>query len=203
MESRNYMLHTREIRWFFRVYPPGVSAWFSTLDPKAVRQEDRTDIYWATGCETVGVKIRQGRLEVKTRTFGPADYLPGGGVACRLEGWAKQVFELAPGQLMDTNSPHLIHVRKQRQATILTWPGPRFHLPVPAAPRGCQIEFTRVLIGSDTWYTLGLEWGSAPTSMPPEPFLAALPSPDLLTLENAMGYPEFLFRNYPPVAHQG
>ena len=63
------MYHTGEIRWFFRDGPrTEVARWFSDCDT-AIAEPARIDRYIILPrCDTAGVKIRQGNIEVKAQT---------------------------------------------------------------------------------------------------------------------------------------
>lgn len=55
-----------ELRWILSgPLPPTVSEWFATRAPRAIAEPPRTDLYLRLYRDDLGVKIRDGRLEVK------------------------------------------------------------------------------------------------------------------------------------------
>jgi hypothetical protein len=90
------MLTSLEIRWFYPgELPSDVAAWFSSAELGGQLQapEKREDIYlYAPECEYMGVKLRQGRLEIKWRQA-ELEVLGFGTVEGKLERWGKWLCE--------------------------------------------------------------------------------------------------------------
>jgi hypothetical protein len=60
--------HTIEVRWFYPgTLPDEVKQWFSTLGQPLEKIDTRSDFYLQSSSPDVGVKLRQGNLEVKSR----------------------------------------------------------------------------------------------------------------------------------------
>lgn len=191
------LLHTREVRWFLKTPEPTIAAWFAQLPKERVTVERRTDVYWPAGNAQVGIKWRQGRLEVKTQTKAPEPYLLQNQWVGRLESWVKQRFDLAdPSADSASNFPG-IRVEKQRHAVVLSGPDGRVSPIGPSAAEGCQVEQTFLRIGSDTWYTMGLEWPLEYFEALPESFLKVVLNRAALVPDQSMGYPQFLGDQYP------
>ncbi len=65
------MLLSNELRWFYPgKLPENIQLWFQQnclIDPLK-SPEEREDVYlYSPGCDYLGIKLRQGRLEVKWR----------------------------------------------------------------------------------------------------------------------------------------
>jgi hypothetical protein len=186
--------NTYEIRWFFKEPYTGLRQFFDHLSPKQASMEERTDDYLLTGREDIGVKLREGRLEIKTRSrvLGKRRI---GAVGGMLEEWTKRGFIPAEGAV-SPGASGWIAVRKKRWATLYCpyGTGTEYQLLSDIAPKGIQVEYTELDIGPDLWYTAGLEWPTEvdiPTA--DLPFTQVLGSGNVdLTL--SMGYPEFLTR---------
>ncbi len=57
-----------EIRWFYPgVLPDEISKWFATLGKPLEKIDTRSDFYLQSSSPDIGVKLRQGNLEVKSR----------------------------------------------------------------------------------------------------------------------------------------
>ena len=65
------MLTTAELRWFARgSLPAEIEHWFEQdqLGDHLAPAEEREDVYlYLPGCDYLGIKMRQGRLEIKWR----------------------------------------------------------------------------------------------------------------------------------------
>jgi len=151
-----------EVRWFFPgEAPPEAHAWFDALGAP-VGLETRTDRYLVpASADAPGVKLREGRLEVKAPTAGPAPVRLRPGVEGWLEAFRKWSFPLGP----DAEAPEAgwVDVAKARRLRrfLVTDKGLR---PVP--PRtpgtGCDVELGTVRLGAGVGWTVCLE-ASGPT----------------------------------------
>ena len=142
------MYHSSELRWFFEGgLPEPVLAWF-TAGGHAVSEAPRVDEYLALpGCATVGVKLREGRFEVKALTGEPALVgLPNGFAGVR-ERWVKWSLAGA-GALrvaIEQAGDEWVFVRKHRHVRKLALDGAVAEELPPGAEApggGCQIELT-------------------------------------------------------------
>jgi hypothetical protein len=60
--------HTIEVRWFYRgILPDEIVSWFNTLGKPLGKPDARSDFYLQSIAADLGVKLRQGNLEVKYR----------------------------------------------------------------------------------------------------------------------------------------
>lgn len=193
---------TREVRWFVRgAAPESVRAWFDALGGP-VPEATRTDRYLVPReSAEVGVKLREGRLEVKQRTahLGIETW---GGVSGEVEGWVKWSFDAATRA-----QPHAgwADVTKTRRLRRLTLDG---RAPRSGRPH-CALELGAVTLedGRDdgaAWWTVCLE-AQAATANERGALLEhaasawltgdAAPPDGLLTEAASMGYAEWLRRH--------
>lgn len=159
------MIHTVEIRWFFEGrLPAAVLDWYSVRGP-AAEQPPRTDTYLCLpGCHSCGVKLREGRLEIKAVTAQAGDIQLAEGISAPAEGWVKWGTAPAGGRGIDElvrfdSSDRLVHVQKRR---YLRW----YDFDVSAAPTGsmplefgevCQVELSALHAGFSAGGTPGPE----------------------------------------------
>jgi hypothetical protein len=182
----NDFYHSAETRWFL----PGFDQWdqffnWYTLQgqlklveeiedyvqqPKAapfVKEErQRIDEYlFLPDCDKVGVKQRQGRLEVKALAMGPRPFTLDK-VAGRMDQWVKWSFK--PSEAIDKSLETDLHqsgpwlkVDKKRYTQKYSFDSESLIAVSPDAwpNAGCNIELTRLHVDSriDTWMTFGFE----------------------------------------------
>jgi hypothetical protein len=91
------VFQTVELRWFFRgTVPPNILGWFYQQDCEPEDQLPRVDYYLRImDGESLGIKLREGRIEVKQR-YGQQEVTHFGNRAVgSVERWCKWSFELA------------------------------------------------------------------------------------------------------------
>ncbi len=168
------MLSSTELRWFYPgKLPEAVSAWFraeylgKVLEPP----EKREDIYLyiASDCDYMGIKLRQGRLEIKWRKaeLGIVSIAPK--VEGKLEAWDKWACEdstaknFQPQSVIDKSHwVKVSKVRQQRKYQVLE----QMVQDVPlntTLDQGCNVELTQLSIGSNDWWSIALEAFGAST----------------------------------------
>ncbi|MUL35602.1 hypothetical protein [Gloeocapsopsis dulcis] len=208
------MLTTAEMRWFNPgKLPEGVLQWFEQdqlgyLAPA----EEREDIYlYVPESEFVGIKLRQGRLEIKWRKAELGD-LQFGKVTGKTEKWAKWLCEDAsnesfqPQDVMGKKAwVSLKKMRTQRKYRI----SPEQTIVAisvndssdcaecsAGGDRTCSVEITQLEINSNPWWSLAFE-----ASIIDESPLANLKCvaewifenyPGELQIENSYAYPTWL-----------
>ena len=193
--------HSAELRWFL----PGDDAreallgWFRGPDGALVKEESpRTDSYLLLpASDAVGVKQRQGRLEVKTRVAGPVPYAAHGAVG-RLDQWVKWSFDPAEAiadalaRALDRAGPWRAVEKRRFLLKLAADEGAPAPVAASARPtRGCNVELTVLSAtpGAARWLTLGFEAFGPPAGV------AAL-------LDEAVAH-FFGARGAPPVALEG
>ena len=205
------MFETLEIRWFWWCSEPGAAiAWFVGCG-EGPEPEQRTDTYLLLpGCETVGVKLREERFEIKALLRDDDGPGPADGPQGIVQHWIKW-------SLTSCKLP--CPVAEMREAGC--WqavPKHRFQRPLGgpagkgttgsedswARSQGCNVELTCLESGPEApcWVTLGFE-AYGPREELPELLYRPVerfwreqrrPPAVRLTAENSFGYPGWLNR---------
>jgi len=163
------ILETVEMRWFWATDDPDpVIRWFTAAEPDLVPDcESRTDRYlMLPEGRFTGIKLREGRLEVKILTAAVGTYELPGALSGSFQRWVKWSLELqqiaglpdrfeADEIWRQVGKTRLLRQFARRDGTIVEL--------APGRQAGmssvCQAELTRISIpGSTTvWLTLGFE----------------------------------------------
>ncbi len=160
------MLHSAEIRWYADGPLPGeVLSWFAggqTLEP-----EVRSDSYLVfPECETVGVKLREGKLEIKGLVDPPRELTTAFGVTGRADRWVKWSFGSDGLRALEAElhqSGTWVEVHKERYLRKFSadqgTPAEVRPQAKPFPRAGCNVELTRVRLDDDprAWFSLGFE----------------------------------------------
>jgi len=166
------MWPTTEIRWFSAgTLLKETLSWFSgghRLDP-AIAQVHEYLVF--QGCDTVGVKFREDRFEIKAKLGVSQPLSLVMGIQGRREQWIKWSLPTKGlpllGQTLRQSGPWL-KVRKERNQRIFSAEsGYLQEVPVGSLPvAGCNIELTRVEVEADpsSWFTLGFEAYGPPSA---------------------------------------
>ena len=202
------MFSTEEVRWFFAgSIPQAVADWFTVQVCTAVPQPPRVDYYLRLADnDSLGIKLRQGRIEIKQRTApGTAVHL-GENAAGHAEAWRKWSFALADADanlagLVD-DTAHWLGVGKQRRWCLFDVGVNGRIIPAPPGTildQGCACELTEVRLthSTQTWWSLGFEaFGTAGNQRErllqvAQQFLQS-PHAPILPAEQSYSYPKWL-----------
>jgi hypothetical protein len=195
---------TAEVRWFFQgAMAPAVLAWFRGSEGPAEEEPTRVDCYLRRVGDSLSIKLREGRVEVKQRyrRSGIVRFHPR--VAGRVELWRKWSFEVIEiaGQpsAAEAVAAHWTAVEKSRTLHRYRLDGERVVAVAPAevTDQGCDLELARIRVGGADWWSVGLEaYGAEPvlenTLLQVAGYLMAQPEPPSLAAENSYSYPEWL-----------
>jgi hypothetical protein len=161
------MLYSAEARWFIpERLPDIVLEWFKAGRPIDSEGEHVHEYLSFPGCECVGVKLRDGRLEIKAMRGSSEPLGPGLCVAGRKEQWVK--WSLAGDALRTLDGPlhqsgQWLKVSKERfLRRFYPEQGGATELKAGQGPllaTGCNIEVCRVEVDAETryWFTIGFE----------------------------------------------
>lgn len=197
---------TAEVRWFYEgTVPAKVTEWFSHGERPPEAATPRTDFYLrAVGGDSLGIKLREGKLEIKQRyqQYGVRRFHHE--VTGWAEAWHKWRFELAQAaeDLTEAgmSSATWIGVQKERKLRKfhVACSGEIVAVPVMAqVDQGCGIELTQVSVEGNEWWSLGFEAFGEAAAIQSNLLLVAeyvlrSDNPPLLDLQASFGYPRWL-----------
>ncbi|MCC5634257.1 hypothetical protein LC593_00020 [Nostoc sp. CHAB 5844] len=156
------MLTTIELRWFYPgTIPTEIEEWF----PQNCSPEKREDWYlYAPGCNYLGIKLRQERLEVKWRKAELGVVRFGELIEGKAEKWGKWMCSDSTGEsfqpAMVFGNSIWVNVQKVRR---LQYYQILAHSSVQAVANdenidnSCSVEITQLLIQEQAWWSLALE----------------------------------------------
>jgi hypothetical protein len=139
--------------------------WFQDGQANGQTESARTDYYFCLrDRDSLGIKLREGRLEIKQRyqEYGVVQFHPR--AAGRVEQWRKWSYELAATDtpLGDLAAPSAawVGVKKARRLRKYQLAAGQQIRAAPAASfpaQGCDLEIAAVTIQSQPWWSLCLE----------------------------------------------
>lgn len=161
------MLTTMELRWFYRgELPLAISHWFQqdSLGEHLEPPEAREDLYlYIPGCDYLGIKLRQGKLEIKWRQL-EFDVLQ---FADRSAGQAEKWIKWTCADSTGTGIPKetvakepwisVMKTRSQRQYQVFS---ERSLVAVPinqSIDQGCTVELAKLSVNHTAWWSLAFE----------------------------------------------
>ncbi len=201
------MLATEEMRWFFvGMIPESVATWFGAqvCAPQvciAPAPLPRTDYYLQLAdSDSLGIKLRQGRIEVKQREGAGETIELSGQAVGQVESWRKWSFGLADAENV---TEQWVGVWKARRWCLFEVEENGRIIPAPPATileKGCACELTDVRLAdsSEQWWSLGFEaFGGTAVERresllrAAKQFLGQEDAP-LLPIEQSYSYPKWL-----------
>jgi hypothetical protein len=200
------MFATAEVRWFYEgPLPKEVLTWFRDARHGPATDATRVDYYLRLGDRlSLGIKVREGRIEIKQRQGQGAICRFDERVAGRLEEWRKWSFPLAAGEgtVRELLTPQAswLGVRKTRRLRRYRLAGGKRVEPMQAVRypgQGCDWELTSLLCGGTAWWSLGLEAFGQTIALREclqlgvEHILQSS-QPPLLEAHHSFGYPQWL-----------
>ena len=156
---------TAEVRWFAPgPIPDAVAAWFDALGPAAA-PASRTDRYLVpVSADEPGVKLREGRLEVKqrVRSLGPEVLGAAEGV---VETWRKWGLALAPHAAAPSAASGWVDVEKTRRLRGFALDAGGALAPVPPedqyADGAVALELSTLVVEGAAFWSVCLEANGA------------------------------------------
>jgi len=194
------MKRTKEMRWFFKRDREQIKNWFSSL--AFVSTETRTDFYLKLENEDIGVKLRDGNIEIKQR-IGPrgSDYINSNiwGYCDSFDKWSFDCKEKNPllSKIVGHEYEEWIAVEKQRKVALLTKEdGEIIARPLEEEVSfGCEIEYAEIFIEREKWFTFALEWFGTEFLKLDSESIADIVGDTKLNIRLSRSYPNFLM-NY-------
>jgi hypothetical protein len=160
------LLPSAEIRWFFQgTLSDEILNWFSPPEQERNLESEREDQYLLLPeCDTVGVKLREGKLEVKALISGPSRFTLGN-IVGRTDQWIKWSFDNKGLQALKDDlleSGKWKEVQKERilrkfstDSGVVREVSPK-QKPFPVS--GCNVELTSIKVNAgQKWFSLGFE----------------------------------------------
>jgi hypothetical protein len=168
------MWPTTEVRWFYQLsgspaVPEFVWQWFRNLPGDLDAQEERVDHYLRLPePAALGIKLREGRLEVKCRLAQLGQVVLGSQAAGQIEVWGKWVLAEPEQVGASFHQPDLSWRAVIKQRWLRCYQPdhePSFAIPPPEAELGCDLELAQVHLGDSFWWSLALEaYGRSPVA---------------------------------------
>jgi hypothetical protein len=204
-----FSIATAEIRWFIPGnIPENVSVWLALQKGTREEQSPRSDLYLVLpGQDSLGIKLREGRIEIKKRLAIHED-LEAPGITGRVESWIKWSVkaedELTPEHLLSHDPSHWISINKKRclQKYEIGDEGNLMpHRMEGFPPEGIAVELSELNAGDDSWWTFGLECFGNSEQVYPDlmTFIPSLtdgfPCGELIHSRSS-GYPEWIRRTF-------
>lgn len=161
------MLTTYEVRWFNSGnIPLYIESWFkhSCLLSPTKLAEKREDVYLYTpGCDYLGIKLRQGGLEVKWRYLQKTRINFGSLVEGNIEKWKKWRCSDSSGESFSVqqigDNPVWVKVGKVRYSQLyqVVEKKPQAVSSDVGVDNGCSLELTNIEINGNKWWSIALE----------------------------------------------
>lgn len=202
------MDRTAELRWFFTgPPPPEARAWFDALDGLRRPPGARTDTYLRPTDPALGVKLREGRLELKRREGEGTLVTPAPRVQGRAETWVKWGFVLNGGSDRAAGGDWIEVAKERWMCSFAVEPDRVRPADGRPAPGYCNAELTAIGVEGERWWTVCLEahTNGDPAAGAPGPILAraaahvfACGTPPPLTDEASYSYPDWLLAHLAP-----
>ena len=205
------MYPTLEVRWFYRGrVPPAVLTWYRARAGAAEGPLTRIDHYLRpsmdASSDALGVKLREGRVELKRRgrQYGIVRFHPQ--AAGAVAGWHKWRFALAETDLDSLGLPHPDWVAVEKARRLCKYQvgagGQVVSVPLDApVAQGCELELAVLRVAGQAWWTLCLETFGAPEGAPSglretlsrvAEHVFAEGEPPILAPESSYSYPGWL-----------
>lgn len=195
-----------EIRWFKKSIDESIIKWFNKENINFQNVESRVDHYLILpGNETLNIKLREGNIEIKQRISQPAEVELNPALKGYLENWEKWSFHIESGNtLLDVipkNSENRwVEISKTRLGLKYVLNDGSNYILIPISenvPSGCQIEYSRVVLNQETWYSFNLEWFGNESTEPVLRLMHDLMRNSRFVSEDSMSYAGFLNRKVP------
>lgn len=197
------MYKSKEIRWFSNSEDEAISKWFEENGFSFENANARTDYYLPLkDQDDTGIKLREGNIEIKQLISRSEKEKLVKSVKGYFENYIKWSFTSAEDdplfrEIIEEEKYHWLGVRKERIGFKLkeNQNGSIIRVKMDEyLEYGCQVEYTRLKIKNELWYTLGLEWFGDKELKFDFSLLNKIFGNQRLKGKNSMGYAKFLNR---------
>ena len=156
---------TIEVRWFYPgVLPDEIGNWFNQLGKQLEKIDTRSDFYLQSNSSDVGIKLRQGNLEVKYRQQDLGTIAINGLANSQVEQWSKWICVddsagLTPAKI--AGKPGWLQVDKIRDRRLYRVDfAETVKLTQIATPTAdiAAIEITQLQLQGQIWWTTACEY---------------------------------------------
>lgn len=170
-----FVLPTAEVRWFFKgAVPPDINKWFSEQGYKPDNQPCRIDYYlFIMDSDSLGIKLREGRMEIKQRHEKPSVIEFGEHAKGYVEHWYKWSFHLSEtsniDKILKSYSSSWTGIKKERlmfmyyitdngEVKEISFQPPQ-NLAESKTNRRCGFELAKISVetSGEKWWSLGFE----------------------------------------------
>lgn len=189
------VFESSEIRWFTENPKKDIENWFNRYS-SLVDKDDRTDIYLRAGIQNnMGIKIREGRFEVKAETGKSELFDLSENIHGKLEHYKKWSFPTSEEYV--AGSSDWIEVEKSRKAVIITGEPGNYSILSKSTrlEKGCQFEYCRLKVNNKAFYTFGFEAFGGFAIPKNDGLVRDIFVNSALDSVHSMGYVEFLRNN--------
>ena len=157
------IMHSAEARWFFRgMLPTKILDWFRVRSD--IVSSERSDWYLVfPGCESLGVKQREGKFEIKAIRGASETVHYTRHISARSDAWAKWSYGEKGVDAwiaeLQKDRGGWVEVTKKRWLRRFSLDGQILQeVDTTVYPdEGCHVELTAVRVGDSDWWTIGLE----------------------------------------------
>jgi hypothetical protein len=192
-----------EVRWWGQGEAPALlEEWFQEMPGESQLEPKRVDRYFPVNTDRLGIKLRQGRIEIKRRRGLPQVVQFHPQINGIKERWEKLGLELAPGLAEAVEGPW-IDVAKTRRLHWYRMEEDGYVRPVADAAacrgHGCEVELSTVEAEDERWWSLCFEAFGDPQALDftlstVADHALAVDHPPLMIVEDSYAYPRWLSR---------
>ncbi|PTX42869.1 hypothetical protein C8P64_1391 [Christiangramia gaetbulicola] len=195
------MYNSKEIRWFYKTEPESIRNWFEENGYIFENTEARTDYYLPLKDKNdLSIKLRENNIEVKQRTGRSENADLTDSIQGYFEDYTKWSFSSAEDdslfhEITEKEKFSWLPVKKERIGFKLKKDDHDKIVRVALEefpPYGCQLEYTRVKVKDEIWYSFALEWFGDQELEFDLSILDEIIGEHKLEASDSMGYAEFL-----------
>lgn len=195
---------TIEVRWFYPgVLPDQLFAWFNSPTEVLAPADCRTDVYLQSSSPDMGVKLRQGNLEVKYRQEKLGEIEIKGDNIGQVEQWSKWICiddtaKFTPENIADRSGwVKVAKIRYQRLYQVEFTDQIKLTSISQPTDGAAAIELTQLQVNGQNWWTVACEYLGSRIDLKSRfnPLVQLLLSDYPLPTSNlsiSCGYPEWL-----------